>query len=345
MLRRRHSFGFTGACLALMFVTVGASAQLTSPVIVKTAQRWTPPLAGHESRIEFCPAGGGAAAVSSQVVLDDWVCPQSGPIIRVGWWGEVSVPEQAYREYYIAIYLDNGNCEPGDLLYTACVTPRAKVVGHNCNGTRVWRFTAPLPNPFTQTEGEHYWLQISENDELSVEPGVAEFRWSAHRPIEKCRAVLIDAAGTTISPLINSCDDREDDLAFALWSRTISGSISFPGLLVNPILRLELYDPATGFLVASKPLEPYPAAGVPRVGGADSFFDIWTEIEVPDGSYDYQIVGMGMSPVRGQLMLEQGMETRLPAVQAEMGDLNGDCHRDILDLLQLLADWGQCMPM
>ena len=95
-----------------------------------------------------------------------------------------------------------------------------------------------------------YWLQISEDDERSIRPNIEDFQWSAHRQIRGCRALQRDATGAITTPLFDVCDDKPDDLAFALFSRSIIGTIPTPWIVIPPIFRLELKDQTTGDVVA-----------------------------------------------------------------------------------------------
>lgn len=327
-MKRKRWYRYLIAGLLFVFFTAPeAIGQIAGfKPLIKIKQRWTPPLASHSSRVVVCeiptPLG--------PVAMDDWVCPQTGPIIRIVWWGVLFDPGQRNRHFYIAIYSNTaGACQPLELLYSACVKPRAKVVGHDCFGNKVWRFTAKLPVPFQQTEGIQYWLQISEDDERSIRPNVEDFQWSAHRQINGCRALQRNAAGAITTPLLDACDSKPDDLAFALFSRTIIGTIPTPGIVIPTIFRLELKDPTTGDVVASQTIEP---------DTVDSFFDVF--FEVSDGTYDYCIVGMGIRTLTGQLTLAEGFETEIVALSLSMGDLTGDGNTNVIDLLLLLAGWG-----
>jgi len=175
-------------------------------------QPWTQNIASHSSRVRSCDQ----PTIVDFVAMDDFICREGGKMDRLRWWGVVFSREQALRgSYYIAIYKDNGNCEPGEQLYKACVRPRVKLAGVDCTDNFVVQFDTALAAPFPVEPGVRYWLQISEDDAASFRPGVEDFRWSGHQPIEGCEALQIDAAGNIIRPLIDRCNERPSDLAFA----------------------------------------------------------------------------------------------------------------------------------
>lgn len=175
-------------------------------------QPWTKPSDSFTSIVRSCDQ----PVTPDRVAMDDFICREQGKLDRLRWWGVVFSREQALRgSYYIAIYEDNGNCEPGNQVYKACVRPQVKLAGVDCKQNRVIQFDAALPNPFPVQAGVRYWLQISEDDSRSFRPGVEDFRWSGHQPVKECEALQIDTMGNIIQPLIDSCNQRPSDLAFA----------------------------------------------------------------------------------------------------------------------------------
>ena len=309
----------------LSLCALGLVASAAAQPVLKVSQRWTPPLSSHESRVVQCEQ----PDPLNQLAIEDWICPQSGPIIRVVWWGTLSDPAQGNRFYWISIRRDNGNCQPAGLIYQACVQARARRVGTDCRNQPVYRLTARLPQPFQQIRGEHYWLTIAEDDERSIRPNLEDFRWSGHMPVENCPAAQFDAAGNLNQPIIEPCLPDKTDLAFALFSRTITGTIDPLPTGLTAIYRLELRDPATGVLITSIPVE---------ASSVDSFFDVFAE--VADGTYEMVVRGMGSRPVRQMITLAIGAETHV-MLHPVQGDLNDDDLIDLLDLSLLLNNFGR----
>lgn len=338
---------FTGA---MLLVAASAFSQFGFNYF-KVSQPWYPyPFpqgrwASHEARVLGCEN----ARPMNRVAMDDWVCTRTGPIIRVDWWGTMPTAVaqiQKNRPFYIAIYGDNGNCQPRTTfgqqnaqhpygaLYARCVVPDVvKFVGVDCQNQPVFFFSAPLPpgpnGHFRQTAGTRYWLQVSEADRESARINVEDFRWSGHRPITPCPAVLLglNAAGQPVfSPAIDACDGQMDDLAFRLRSRAL-----FVTIARNPahsIFRLSLFDTA-GNLVETMSVEP------------DENGNASLDTDAPDGTYQVLLEGMGALPKRGTLQLGEGVERRLDFFDVFYGDLDGDLRINDEDLLQVLFNFGR----
>jgi len=308
------------SCAAALVLALGSEAWGQ-----KIMQNWTPPRGAVESRVLSCTN----PAPLGRVAFDDWICPQTGPLIRVCWYGVVLTPGQLAlgRRYYVAIYSHGGVCGPANLLYQTCVTPDyRRFCGFDCRQRRVFLFSAPIPPPvFTQTVGTHYWLQISEEDATSARVGVEDFRWSAHLPIMNACA--------TQSPFPPGCCIPDDcpnpilvDLTFHLSAATIAGTINLTARIPGApaIFQMRLLTPA-GDLVESMCLE------------TDDGGNYWLAPEAPDGTYAVEVIGMGMRPLRGTVMIQMGMEARLDFPNVFYGNLDGDMDTDLADfqLLQL----------
>jgi len=300
----------------------------------KWVQPWTPPWAAYESRVERC----GLPTPLSRIALDDWICQRSGPIIRYSWWGTLSHPLQGRRPFYVAIYPASATaCVPQltpPPLYQVCLVPDVvRLVGHDCQDRPVYFLSGIIPAgtaPFTQVAGNHYWLQISEADAESIRPGLEDFRWSSHRPINLCPAVQGPAPLT--QPLLDPCDQREEDLAFGLNPRDISGNVAVGGV-IPAVLQLNLYTqgPAGPILRESMCVEPDPQGN----------FAVFPES--PDGMYTAEMMGGGMRPIRQQIMLQEGTCARLSFFDIDIfyGDLNVNGFIDLPDLALLLAGFGR----
>lgn len=300
-------------------------ASLAQGVFWKYVQRWTPRLASHESRVFSCAQ----PQPFDEIAMDDWVCGATGPIVRVTWWGVLSSPAQARRPFYVAIYGSQPTaCLPNQqaLLYSTCVVPNyIRFRGVDCEGRRVYQMSAIFPTaapPFTQQQGVHYWLQISEADAQSIRPQLEDFRWSSHRYIKNCPAI---SAPPLTQPILDACDGEPEDLAFGLASRDIHGVI----VGVRGPLQLSLFDPDTGDLVEQLVVEP----------GDDGAYTV--NPEAPDGAYGLELSAPGMLPVRRTVMLANGMCTQIDFADVALGDLDGDGSVSINDLALMLANFGR----
>lgn len=274
--------------------------------------------------------------------MDDWVCTRTGPIIRVDWWGTMPrelAEAQAQRPFYVAIYADNGNCQPvlQQPLYARCIRVDVfKFAGIDCQNRPVFYFSArllPMPGsnqPFIQQEGRRYWLQISEADRESVRPQVEDFRWSGHRPVRGCRALQarpgVDG-GFVFNPLFDPCDDLVDDLAFRL--RSSSHIIHISSGHSKSIFRLSLYDNQRN-LVQSMCVEP-----------DDNGNDV-LDMEVPPGTYTAVLEGMSMLRKAQEITVnEEGLEGRMSFFDIYYGDTDLDNVIDDRDLQEILFNFGR----
>lgn len=186
-----------------------------APPACVISQPWQPPRSSHRSRVVSCDQ----PFPDNLVAMDDFQCEQGGEAVRLRWWGVLLAPEQAEdRHYYIAIYEDNGNCRPDTLVYEACVKPKTQWIDVDCTGLDVYSFRARIP-AFTVQAGQRYWLQISEDDSDSANPGFDDFRWSGRQPVNACPALQVDVEGQPHGPLRDACDDAVVDLSFSLIVR------------------------------------------------------------------------------------------------------------------------------
>lgn len=319
--------------LASVAVCASASAQVAISIPWKHLQPWTKPYASFPSLVLNCqgqqPTGVGG------VCFDDWICGKTGPIVGIWWWGTVNNPNPFPTNFYIAFYTDNG-CRPAQLIYQSCVQASNVLVGVDCQQRRVYRFSATFPAPvFSQVQGTHYWVQISE-----VAPGGAavavNFRWSAHRPQNYCPAVGRTPAGVFVQPLLDPCDNIEEDLAFGLFSKKLIGHLTpIPATAIGclscppaPVYNLELRQ-ADGTLVDSMCIMP----------DANGDFECYPE--APDGSYEVWIRGMS-SKTRKLPAVQMGDGSVIPLGNIAMpsGDADSDDDIDFGDITRVLANYG-----
>ncbi len=358
----RRCFGRLAVVLGAIASTLAAPLAQAQPGLAalvpsfKWCQRWTPPLASHISYVRDC---NGTMAPGIPIALDDWKCTQSGPIWRIVWWGAL-LPNQPTaipppNRFFIQIWIeDPTNCKPIDFVYHVCVFPKFQYVGTDCLGNRVFRYSAPLPTPFTQVAGTKYWLQISEVEpnQPGVPPVGPRWCWSHHRPIENCPAAeqVCSATGCfTRCPLLDPCDNKEVDLAFCLYRRAIIGTIT-PVPALPAMATLHLIDPATNRLVESQCVMPM----------SDGFFDVFVDLAVPDQmpvasgegdstraliSVEWVFVAMSCVPIRGGPMILSDGDHDLGLVHLSYGDADADGSVRFRDIIQALATFGENSPM
>jgi len=179
--------------LALASFSLTAHAQFSQP--------WTPNAKGFTTRVPNCTSPMGLPGAA----FDDFVSATTANLTKLVWWGNVSGPAQLNKPVVVAIYPSTpGSCFPGLAapIYTSCVTPiSSTLVGIDCLGRRVYRFKGLLPGGVTVVPGTKYWLQISENDSVSVTPGADDFKWCGHFGNVGCPAIQIAPTGVTVQPL------------------------------------------------------------------------------------------------------------------------------------------------
>ncbi len=316
--------------LALMWSNAWAQSASTYWSF-KWLQRYTWPLASHESRVVSCEV----PRPMDRVAMDDWVCTRTGPIVRVGWWGVLLTSAQYSKQwrYYIAIYRNvPGTCKPEQQpIYRACVRPDVlRYTGRwDCKLQRVFYFSARLPTPFRQEVNEHYWIQISESDQESARPQVEDFRWSAHRALKLCPATQFTATGNYIQPLLDACDDKEDDLAFVLYSRSVVGHVAAGDFQGKRYATLEV-----------RTRDGNVADVVPVEIDEDGNFE--ADADVPDGVYDFVLFfGSALPAVQKDVEFGDGSVRLLSFFDIFFGDLDGDNEVTLFDFGILVRNFGR----
>lgn len=172
-------------------------------------QPWTSPAAAYSSRVISCDD----ATPMNQVYLDDFVVGQSGRLLGLRWWGVLFNQNQVGKPYHLAIYREV-DCQPGALLWEACVVPHVTLVGRDCEDHYVCEFKTPVP-PFQASANTRYWLEIAEDDANSATSGTDDFLWSGRQPIKGCRAVQTPDRQQFLF-FTDPCNDRPSDMSFDL---------------------------------------------------------------------------------------------------------------------------------
>jgi hypothetical protein len=312
-----------------------ASAQLAAPAFFKINQPWRQPLASHASVVENC---GGAQVPFGPIAMDDFLCTKNGPLVRMQWWGTMDNPNlPPQRRFFIRFWSHAGtaNCRPTQSLWQGCVDATFTTVGVDCQNRRVLLWSANLPQPyFNQIAGTRYWVQISEVDRgtaagqvVSPRPGVIDWRWSAHRDIKNCPALQIAPSGAITQPILDPCDQQPDDLAFRIYSRGITGTLT-PGTYT-----LRLFYPGTRVV----------ADTIPFRTDDEGNFDAYPE--VPDGTYDLLLEGMASTGLLlPAVQIADGSVRELGQVTLNQGDANNDGRVNFSDITAVLGNFGAIAP-
>jgi len=195
-------------------IDAGADDEIENPAAYRTySQPWTAPAAAFRSRVLGCPA----PVPMDRVCTDDFGFTANGQVIRLRWWGVLLAQAQIGRTYHIAIYND-ANCTPDAMLYQTCIVPQTQFVAFNCRNQRTFRFESAIP-AFPVVAGQRYWLQISEDDAASANPGADDFLWSGRQPVRGCPALWSFGNGE-FTKLTDPCNQNTSDLSFEILLRT-----------------------------------------------------------------------------------------------------------------------------
>ncbi|GIV10923.1 MAG: hypothetical protein KatS3mg020_0414 [Fimbriimonadales bacterium] len=271
---------------------------------------------------------------------DDFIATYTGAVNTVEWWGTLSHPSQRFRPFQIAFYPQDPNCRPpyGLPLFSACVIPHAKVVGVDCEGRRVWHFSARLPAPyFQQVAGQKYWLMITEIDSASIRPGQTDFQWSGHAACNNCangelvcncRAIKFTVVNGSVfvNPVVG-CNGEITDLAWALRWRT-RFHIHFSTLLKGAIT-VQFRIPG-GAIVEEHALQVEEAP--------DGYYAV-LDTGLPEGEYEAVILTNGALPKVQRVHIAGDGPIELEG-DSLWGDLNMDGVIDDGDLLTVLFNFG-----
>ncbi len=303
---------------AIVLTVAGAVPEAWSDCIIR--QRWTFNRPPYQSRVVSCDN----PTPEPKIALDDFICQEGSTLVRLTWWGWLSNAAQGQRNFYVAIYLDNGNCQPvpGPIAQW-CIAPQNPpvLVGNDCQAVPrpVYRMTVQLPGGFLANGGQRYWLQISEDDSNSLTQNQDDFRWSAHRPTDPPVCWAVQAWPVVQLPL-DVCDNQQNELAFVLRSQIVH--IFVPDLpihrvfgatwgvaILNPVLLLE-----TG-------LAEFDSAG-----------HAYIETDVPDGEYMLRLYITGSEAVEVPITIADGTETFAPISGGCIGDSDGNGTIDFEDI-------------
>ncbi len=318
----RNRIGWGVACLFL-FAVSPAWGQFKWP------QPWHYPDGPvHDTRVQSCAS----PTIVTQVALDDFQCTATGPITWLTWSGDLpNGPAQRFKRFYIRIWSHTFSpCTPcgnpgAPVSPIYCVQPHSIKLGLNCDGKRVWGFWAPLTPPFTQTDGTHYWLQVSEIDDESINPGLVDFRWSTwdlnHTGLGNlCPAMFLPIPpscdlGAICEPHLNPAGYANGpDLAFKLKTTLVAGVILAPTLPLPPptVFVAEFRTMAGGEVVYTETVEP----------ADDGAYAI--DPGLPDGMYLMTLRGMGMGSQTRMITVGGGVAMGADFVIDRLGDLNND---------------------
>jgi hypothetical protein len=303
---------------ALGLIVVGTVPPAWSGCIIR--QPWTYNRPPYQSRVVSCDN----PMPEPKIALDDFVCEEGATLVRLRWWGWLSNVAQGQRDFYIAIYLDNGNCQPQfPAIAEWCIAPENPpvFVGNDCQAVPrpVYRMTVGLPGGFVANAGQRYWLQISEDDSTSLTPNQDDFRWSAHRPENVPTCWALEYPPLALLPL-DVCDNQRNELAFGLRSQVLH--------IVVPDLPIHRVFGATWAIARLNP------ALVLQTGIVefDSSGHAFIETDVPEGSYALRLYITGSEPVEVPVAIMDGTESMLSILGTCLGDADGNGVVDFEDI-------------
>jgi len=138
---------------------------------------------GHKMHFPQMPDVAGRAVNATQPVIlaDDWMCAESGPVTDVHFWGSWSGGnEGVVISFQVSIHENiPGTSRPGNPLWERSITNFVVAAPHDPPSSQAWYDPSTcefipddhtpyflynildIPEPFVQTEGEIYWLNIS----------------------------------------------------------------------------------------------------------------------------------------------------------------------------------------
>lgn len=306
---------------------------------IKRAQPWHYPDGSEQggSRVLNCPVPLSAVPpIVGHIALDDFQCELTGPITWVKWAGVLpNGAAQRFRRFYIRIWNHVTTActpcgAPGTPLASGwCIVPHSRVIGVDCLGRQVYGFYAPLSPPFTQTAGQHYWLQISEIESGESITADVDFEWATYHPtsvLPLCPAMWISAGGGPSCGLGADCAPHVPppfpDLAFRLGTTLVAGAILAPTLPLPPptAFLAEFRTSAGGEVVYTELVEP----------AEDGVYMI--DPGIPDGTYLMTLRGMGMGAQTRTITLQGGVAMGADFGITKRGDLNNDAIVDGFDI-------------
>ena len=149
--------------LALACASASYAGHIDLPV--KWSQTPDMGLTAYDLRAEHPVVLGG------QVVADDWKCTDPNPVVAVRWWG--SYLNKAYEpaqgsvqmlpfemSFHIGDSVPPPNSEPGTQYEVFFVYAQEDWYGLDANNNGVWEYNAYLTDPWVQTVGQIYWLDV-----------------------------------------------------------------------------------------------------------------------------------------------------------------------------------------
>ena len=165
------------------------------------------------------------------IIADDWLC-NGGLVTDIHWWGNYEHVNQGIDHFHLSIHANDptGSCLPLDPEIWDVDVPFSDAYEtstglYNSEGNAIYSYEYYLTEPFEQTEGEFYWLDICAYSVDPNPPNNVIWRWQ--ESARSTSPILCPASSKTLYlPWLNiiwtSIDPyRYSDMAFAITSEEL----------------------------------------------------------------------------------------------------------------------------
>ncbi|MBN2175865.1 MAG: S8 family serine peptidase [Bacteroidales bacterium] len=207
------------------------------------------------------------------VLADDWIC-EGGWVTDIHWWGNYEMAGGAEQRgagidhFHLSIHLtDQSGCLPLEPEIWGVNVPFISITEQptgliNLEGSPIYLYEYYLENPFPQTAGVHYWLDITAVNSDPTDPAI--WRWqesSRMNPPRVCAAAYKSLPSPGTWTEISWANETYSDMAFVITSEEApildlgdANDPTYPTLLINNGAA-HIYDPTVymGSLIDTEP--------------------------------------------------------------------------------------------